>query len=106
SARRGGGGDRRARIAERDPVVRIVLRLALDEAVAGVRPEQNLLFLIVEDEVALVGLDREYGVAIALLVAHHGDQERLARPAGLHQHAALEQHVIFAVALAVIGIGP
>src|SRR4029078_10174111 len=31
---------------------------------------------------------------------------RFARPARLHQHAALEQHVVFAVAVPVLGVGP
>src|SRR5882724_7105962 len=47
SARRGGSGGR-TRIAERDPDVRIVLRLPLHEAVAGLRPEQDGLVLVVE----------------------------------------------------------
>src|SRR5438477_4732673 len=42
----GGGGKRRARVAERDPKVRIGLRLALDVAVAGLRPEPDLFVLI------------------------------------------------------------
>src|ERR1051325_10410318 len=82
---RASGGGRRPRIAQRNPMVRIALRLALDEAVAGLRPEQDLFGLVVEHELALVGLHREYGVAVALLVAHHGDQQRLARPAGPDQ---------------------
>jgi len=45
---------RPARIAERNPVVLVALRLALHEAVAGVRPEHDLLALIVEDELAFV----------------------------------------------------
>src|SRR6266436_6150035 len=49
SARRGGGGCR-TRIAERDPNIRIVLRLPLHEAVSGLRPEQHVLVLVVEDE--------------------------------------------------------
>ena len=64
--RDGRGGGRRARIAERRPSVRIGLRLALHEAVAGLRPEQDLLVLVVEDELALVGLHREHGVAVAV----------------------------------------
>src|ERR1700674_5114143 len=41
---------RRSRIAERDPDVGIVLRLAHDEAVTGFRPPQNVFDLVVEDE--------------------------------------------------------
>ena len=41
-----------------------------------------------------------------LLVAHHGHEQRLARPPGLDQHAPLEQDVVLAVTVAVIGIGP
>src|ERR1700704_1951567 len=33
-----GGGDRRAGVAQRDPHIRIALRLTLDEAVAGLGP--------------------------------------------------------------------
>src|SRR5205085_7520728 len=68
----GGGGGRRMRIAERHPHVRIGLRLAFYEAVAGVRPQHDVLRLIVEDEVTLVGLHGEDRVAFVLLVAHHG----------------------------------
>src|SRR4029077_1809945 len=35
-----------------------------------------------------------------ILVADHGDEQRALRPAALDQHAALEQHVILAIALA------
>src|SRR6266568_4427861 len=103
---RGGSGNRRTRIAERDPDVRVALRLAFHKAVTGLRPEQDLILLIVEDELALVGLDGEHRVAFALLVAHHRDQQRLSGPSGLHQHPALEQDIILAVAEAVIGIAP
>ena len=50
---------------------------------------------------ALVGLHRQHRVAFAFPVAHDGDQERLARPSGIDQHLALQQHIIFAVAVAV-----
>src|SRR5262249_13546545 len=91
---------------ERDRYVLVRLRLPLHEAVARLRPEQDLLLLVVEDELALVGLDREDGVALALEVAHDRDQERLPRPTGLHQHPALEQDIVLAVAIAVVGIAP
>ena len=64
------------------------------------------VFEVIEDEVAVVGLHGEHGMAFALVVAHHCDQQRLARPTGLHQHAALEQDIVLAVALAVVGVGP
>src|SRR6266705_5055963 len=70
-----GGGDRRAAVAKRDPYVGIALRLTLDEAVAGLGPGHDVLILIVEDELALVGLHGQHGVAFALLVAHHRDQQ-------------------------------
>src|SRR5262249_42125043 len=50
----------RARFAERDPDVRVALRLTLHEAVAGVAPEQHVLGLVIEDVVALVGLHRQH----------------------------------------------
>jgi len=49
----GGGGRRRAGIAKRDPEVWIVLRLPLHEAVAGFGPDQDVLVLVVENELAL-----------------------------------------------------
>src|ERR1700686_5605327 len=100
---RGWGERPRARFAERDPDIRIGLRLAFDEAVTGVRPQHDVVGLVVEDVFALVAFDRQYGVAVVVLVAHHGDQQRLARPAGLHQHLAFLQHVVLAVAVTVIG---
>src|SRR5450631_1370550 len=98
---RAGGGDRGTAVAQRDPYVRIALRLTLDEAVSGLGPGHDRLVLVVEDELALVALDGQYRVAFALLVAHHRDQQRLARPAGVDQHFALQQHVVLAVAVTV-----
>src|SRR3979490_1715552 len=96
-----GGGDRGAAVAKRDPHVRIALRLTLDEAVASLGPGHDVFILIVQDELALVGFYGQHGVAFAILVAHHRDQQRLARPAGAAQHLAFQQHVVFAVAVAV-----
>ena len=56
------------RFAESDPFVRIGLGLPLDEAVAGFVPGQDFGFLVVENEFAAIGLDREHGVAVALFV--------------------------------------
>src|SRR3954452_3552591 len=42
-----GSGDRRLRVAERDPYIEIALRLPLHEAVAGVGPGQHGLVLVV-----------------------------------------------------------
>src|SRR5262249_18624938 len=69
---------RAARFAKRDPHIRVGLRLAFDKAVAGVRPKQDLVGLVVENEFAAVGFDRENGMAIAALVAHDRYQQRLA----------------------------
>src|SRR3954447_20002629 len=85
-----GGGDRRLGVAERDPDIRIALRLALDEAVAGLRPGNDVLVLIVENELALVCLRRQHRVSFALLVANDGDEQGLARPSGIDQHLALQ----------------
>src|SRR6476659_8810023 len=86
----GNGGGGPARLVERNQNVRIGLRLALHKAVAGLRPGQDLRLLIVENEFAAIGLDRQHSVAVALFVAHDRDEQRLARPARLHEHAALE----------------
>src|SRR5215510_13313534 len=75
-----GGGDRRPAVTERHPDIGIALRLALDEAVAGLGPEQDAFVLVVENELTLVGLHRQHRVAFAFLVAHDGDQQGLARP--------------------------
>ena len=64
SARRNRGG-RGAWFTKRDPHVRIGLRLAFYEAVAGLGPRQDLRLLIVENEFAAIGLHREYGVTVA-----------------------------------------
>src|SRR6478736_7896871 len=58
-----GGGDRRAAVAKRDPHVRIALRLTLDEAVSGLGPGHDVFVLVVEDELALIGLYRQHRVA-------------------------------------------
>src|SRR5258705_3205941 len=78
-----GGGDRWAAVAKRDPHIGIALRLALDEAVSSLGPGHDVFVLVVEDEFALIGLHRQHRVAFTLLVAHHRDQQRLARPAGI-----------------------
>src|SRR5947209_20360772 len=52
SSARGGREARRPHVAERNPHVRIGLRLPLDEAVAGVRPQHDRLVLIVEEQLA------------------------------------------------------
>src|SRR5207248_9398249 len=96
-----GGGHRRPAVTERDPDIGIALRLPLDEAVAGLGPGQDVFVLVVENELALVGLHRQHRVAFALLVAHDGDEESLARPSGIDQHLALQQHVVFAVTVTV-----
>src|SRR5215468_10272707 len=105
SARRNRGG-RGAWFTKRDPHVRIGLRLSLHEAVAGLGPGQDLRLLIIENEFTAIGFDREYGVTVALLVAYDGDEQSFARPASLHEHAALEQHIVFAVTVAVVRIIP
>ena len=96
-----GGCDRRAAVAKRDPHIWIALRLTLDEAVSGLGPGHDVFVLVVEDKLALIGLHGQHRVAFALLVAHHRDQQGLARPAGVDQHLALQQHVVLAVAVTV-----
>src|ERR1700761_3814860 len=56
---RAGGRDRRVDTAQRDPDVGIALRLTLDEAVAGIGPGHDAFVLVVEHELALVGLHRQ-----------------------------------------------
>src|ERR1700758_4578381 len=48
----------RAVVAERDPDILVALRLPFDEAVAGLGPGQDVFVLVVENELALVGLHR------------------------------------------------
>ena len=103
---RGNRSDRRLLIAERNPDVGVGLRLAFHELIASLRPEQDALVLIVEDVLALVGSHGQYGMTLVLFVAHHGHQQCLPRPAGLDQHASLEQDVVLAITVAVIRIGP
>src|ERR1700686_2207549 len=57
-----GGSDRGAVVAERDPYIRIALRLPLDEAVSGLGPGHDVFVLVVENELALVGLDGQHRV--------------------------------------------
>jgi hypothetical protein len=45
-------------------------------------------------------------MTFVLLIAYYGDEQRLPGPAGLDQHPSLEQDVVLAVSVAVIGIGP
>src|SRR6185503_14351653 len=105
SARRNNRG-RGGRFAKQDPGVRVGLRLTLHKAIAGPLPRQDLRFLIIENEFATIGLDRQHGMAVAFLVAHDGDEQRLTRPSSLHQHAPLEQNVILAVTEPVVRIVP
>lgn len=78
SVRRHGGRGLDA-IVEGDPTVGILLRLALDEAIAGANPGENLVAHVVEDEVAGIGLQGEDGMAVAVAVDDDGDQQRLPR---------------------------
>src|SRR5438093_8621763 len=41
-------------------------------------------------------LHGQHRVAFALLVAHHRDQQRFARPSGVDQHLALQKHIVLA----------
>ncbi len=82
------------------------MRLALREAIAGCVPGNNLVSEIVENEIAFVGLDRENGVALVVVIPDDGHQEGLAREAFLRKKLALLQRVDLAVALAVVGIVP
>src|SRR5436189_2833266 len=62
-----GGGDRRAAVAKRDPHIRIALRLTLDEAVSGLGPGHDVFVLVVEDDLAYIGIYRHHRLALALL---------------------------------------
>ena len=79
--------------------------MALDKPVARVRPEQDIRINVVEDIISLVGCHRQHGMTFAL-ATHHGQEQRLAWPAGLDQHAALQQCIVLAVTVAVIRICP
>src|SRR5262249_3393479 len=80
---RGRCGDRRPCIAQRDPHVGVGTRLALDEPVAGLPPEQDALVLIVEDVVAVVGGYGKNSMTFVVLVTNYSHEQRLARPARL-----------------------
>src|SRR6266513_4483337 len=56
-----GGGDRGTAIAERDPYVRIALRLTFDEAISGLGPGHDVFVLVIADELALVGFYGQHG---------------------------------------------
>ena len=99
-------GDGRGGAGHREPDIGIVLRLALDEAIAGRVPRQDFVSEVVEDEIAAVGLDGEDGMALSVLVAHDRHQQRLTREAMVDELLALEQGVDFAVALAVGRVVP
>src|SRR5689334_8913011 len=88
-----------ARFAEQNPLVRIGLGLPLHKAVSSPVPRQDLRLLVVENEFAMIGLHRQDRMTVALLVAHDGDEQGLPWPTGLHEHAALEQDIVLAVAI-------
>src|SRR5262245_7507790 len=102
---RDGGLRRGLRRQQRDPHQRIALGLPLDESVGRVGPTHHLAALVVEDEVAAIGANREHSMALVVFVADDGDEERALRKAAGGQKPALEQHVILAIALAA-RIGP
>ena len=97
---------RAGRAAEAQPDVRVVLRLALEERIAGRVPGADVVGKVVEHEVAAVGLDGQHRVAFAAEVAHDRHQQRLAGEAALDQELPLEQRIHLAVALAVDRIVP
>ena len=78
------------------------LRLALKKMVASLRPEQDVIILIVEDVIALLCSHRQDGMTFALFVTYHGHEERLARPAGLYEDAPLKQDVVLAMSYSQI----
>jgi hypothetical protein len=60
------------------------LRLALNEAVAGPEPRQEVFDLVVENVLAAVGLHLEHGVPIVIAVAPHCDEgASRGQPAGI-----------------------
>ena len=84
---------------ERAPHQRIAVGLLLDEGVGRVGPTQDLLALVVEHEVA----DIAATVSTAwpsLFSSRTTVMSSVLGPAALDQHAALEQHIVLAVALA------
>src|SRR5271168_4228022 len=87
--------------AQIEPDVRIVLRLALDEAVSGRVPGSDLIAQIVEHEFAAVGLDGQDRVAFSVEIAHDRHQQRLPREALLDEQLALVEGIDLAIALAV-----
>ena len=60
---------------DRHPVAGMAGRLALEIGIGGVLPQHDLGGQVVEDEIAAGGAHREYGVALAIRLAHHGDQQ-------------------------------
>src|SRR5947209_19775372 len=94
------------RRANRRPYVLVGLRLALNEAITGLRPRPYLVAHVVENEVAFVGLHGQNGMTFVVLVLDHGHEQRLARQAFLDQELALQKRIILAIALAVGWIIP
>ena len=80
--------------------------LPLQETVAGHVPVLDLVMQIVEDEIAPVRPDRQHGMALAIRLAHHGDQKIRQRQAAPHQLPALLEHIVFAIPDPGVRIGP
>src|SRR6476469_3287576 len=64
-------------LVDRNPDIRVLLRLAFHEVVAGRVPGPDFVDQIVEDQIAFVGFHRQDGVAFIVEVVHYG-----AAPAG------------------------
>ncbi|CDX34828.1 exported hypothetical protein [Mesorhizobium sp. ORS 3359] len=97
---------RAAALVDRNPGVRVLLRLPLQEIIAGRVPRPNLVDQIVQHEIALVGLHRQDGVALVVQVANHGHQQCLPGKSCFLEKLALVERVDLAIALAVHGIVP
>ena len=80
--------------------------MALHEGIPRLVPTQQLVGEVVQHEIALIGGDGENRMAIPMVVEHHGRKRRRARPTGLDEHLALQEHEVAAIAGAVIRIGP
>jgi hypothetical protein len=80
--------------------------LPLHQAISDTADRLHVVAQIVENELPGIGLDRQHGMPLVVLVAHHGHQQRLAGKAAFDQHLALQQGKIFAIALAVHRIVP
>ena len=84
----------------------ITLRLCFCKDVWRVGPVHDLIPLVIQNEIDLIGANCQDGVTFIVFVAHNSDQQCALRPTMLHQATTLFEHVVLAISFVIDWVGP